>query len=574
MNLCFYRVAAAGLSLAVASQDVFACATCGCTLSADAAMGYASDPGWRLNLEYDYLHQDQLRDGTHAVSSVPDGTELERDTLNRYVTADLNYRPNADWNIDLKVPYVLRTHSTYGEVYADQPMPALSTSRSSSLGDIRLIGSYQGFLPAHNFGVQFGVKLPTGRYGTDVNFNGGPKQGTPLDASLQPGTGSTDLIVGAFYFRPISENIDLVLNGQFQSAVKEKLDQPGNDYRPGNSATLSAGLRYEANPAWAPQLQLRHPGGMGVVAQTEAQRFRIPWPIIISRLIHALFDRGLELTVDDDIEILADRPVVIRPQNQVGAAGAGLQARIQGRPRIRPAVEIDGRAIAAGGQLHAQLHSEVAGLEKSLIADDEFDIAQAGTARSAEGGQRLAGIEITVRRMCAHHVWDLEINIPIGIGAVIQIDGEIPIQGVVLQLFAIRHTGGGMSAVAQFILMEVVVFEVQTPARIGRVAHGGVGAQGAAAGGATPGTVRRGRHQQPRDGRAVEGVSHRKIPCVRRGERALTCFESTYPPPVRDASAGGSNQYQALGRSSGRVGAVEMRGRTAKFRHGDGLRRD
>jgi len=256
MNLCFYRVAAAGLSLAVASQDVFACATCGCTLSADAAMGYASDPGWRLNLEYDYLHQDQLRDGTHAVSSVPDGTELERDTLNRYVTADLNYRPNADWNIDLKVPYVLRTHSTYGEVYADQPMPALSTSRSSSLGDIKLIGSYQGFLPAHNFGVQFGVKLPTGRYGTDVNFNGGPKEGTPLDASLQPGTGSTDLIVGAFYFRPISENIDLVLNGQFQSAVKEKLDQPGNDYRPGNSATLSAGLRYEANPAWAPQLQL------------------------------------------------------------------------------------------------------------------------------------------------------------------------------------------------------------------------------------------------------------------------------------------------------------------------------
>lgn len=83
MNLCFYRVAAAGLSLAVASQDVFACATCGCTLSADAAMGYASDPGWRLNLEYDYLHQDQLRDGTHAVSSVPDGTELERDTLDR-----------------------------------------------------------------------------------------------------------------------------------------------------------------------------------------------------------------------------------------------------------------------------------------------------------------------------------------------------------------------------------------------------------------------------------------------------------------------------------------------------------
>src|SRR3984957_9213422 len=115
MNLCFYRVAAAGLPLIVAAQGAWACATCGCTLSADAAMGYASDPGWRLNFEYDYIHQDELRDGTRSASGVPDGEELEHDTLNRYFTVDLNYRPNADWNIDLKIPYVVRTHSTYGD---------------------------------------------------------------------------------------------------------------------------------------------------------------------------------------------------------------------------------------------------------------------------------------------------------------------------------------------------------------------------------------------------------------------------------------------------------------------------
>ena len=256
MKCLLYRMAAAGLSLIAAAPAAWACATCGCTLSADAAMGYMSDPGWRMNLEYDYLHQDELRDGTHPVSGVPDGAELERDTLNRYITADLNYRPNADWNIDLKVPYVVRTHSTYGDFYAGQPLPAVSDSRSSSLGDIKLIGSYQGFLPARNLGLQLGVKLPTGRYGTDVDFDGGPKAGTALDASLQPGTGSTDLIVGAFYYRPITENFDFVINGQFQDAVKERLDQPGNDYRPGNSVTLSAGVRYEAHPSWSPQLQL------------------------------------------------------------------------------------------------------------------------------------------------------------------------------------------------------------------------------------------------------------------------------------------------------------------------------
>jgi hypothetical protein len=251
-----HRVAVAGVLLSAAGQSAWGCATCGCTLSADAAMGYSAEPGWRLNFEYDYLHQDQLRDGTHAVSGVPDGNELEHDTLNRYFTVDLNYNPNADWNIDLKVPYVVRTHSTYGDFDGSQPLPSLSYSRSSSLGDIKIIGSYQGFLAAHNLGVQLGVKLPTGRYGTAIDFNSGPNAGTPLDASLQPGTGSTDVLLGAYYYRAISENFEIIVNGQFQSAVSQKMDRPGNDYRPGNSQTFSVGLRYEAHPTWAPQLQL------------------------------------------------------------------------------------------------------------------------------------------------------------------------------------------------------------------------------------------------------------------------------------------------------------------------------
>ena len=249
-----------GLSIAlfgaVAPNLVLACATCGCTLSSDAAMGYSATQGWRLNVEYDYIHQDELRSGTRSISGVPDGNELERETLNRYITTGLSYSPNVDWNINLLVPYVVRSHSTYGEFNSTQPLPDLSTSHSSSLGDVRLIGSYQGLLPTHNLGVQLGIKLPTGHYGTAVNFDGGPNAGTPLDASLQPGTGSTDVIVGAYYYQAISQNFDVFANGQFQSAVKHHMDQPGDDYRPGNSTTVSFGLRYEENPRWVPQLQV------------------------------------------------------------------------------------------------------------------------------------------------------------------------------------------------------------------------------------------------------------------------------------------------------------------------------
>jgi len=279
--------------LFVAPHEAQACATCGCTLSADAAMGYSANPGWRLSIEYDYIHQDQLRSGTHSVSGVPDGNELERETLNRYITTSLSYSPSSDWNVSVFAPYVVRTHSTYGTFDSTQPLPDLSSSRSSSIGDMRLIGSYQGILPTHNLGVQVGIKLPTGKYGTAVDFDAGPNAGTPLDASLQPGTGSTDVILGAYFYQAISQNWDFFANGQFQSAVKHHMDQPGDDYRPGNSTSLSFGFRYEAHPRWVPQVQvnlLHKSRDQGALADVESTAGNVAYvsPGLTARVVDQL----------------------------------------------------------------------------------------------------------------------------------------------------------------------------------------------------------------------------------------------------------------------------------------------
>ncbi len=57
--------ALAGLLLAGTFPSLArACATCGCTLSTDAATGYSTMAGWRLNLEDTYLDQNQLRHGS------------------------------------------------------------------------------------------------------------------------------------------------------------------------------------------------------------------------------------------------------------------------------------------------------------------------------------------------------------------------------------------------------------------------------------------------------------------------------------------------------------------------------
>jgi len=266
--------------IVAAPQPAYACATCGCSLSTDAAMGYSAVPGWRASLQFDYIDQDQLRSGTSSISpaqvaAINDAggdQEVEKRTINRYFTAGLSYRPNADWNFNLLVPYIDRSHTTYGSAMNPLTPDLISGATVASLGDMRFIASYQGLLPTHNFGIQLGLVLPTGNYGgpnasgtgiagrNPVAFSSGPNSQSPspdnlLDTSLQAGVGATDLIVGAYYYQAVSQNFDAFVSGQFQAALWHKLDQAGEDFRPGNLTTVSFGVRYEENPTIVPQLQ-------------------------------------------------------------------------------------------------------------------------------------------------------------------------------------------------------------------------------------------------------------------------------------------------------------------------------
>ena len=259
----------------------FACATCGCSLSSDAAMGYSSDTGWHLSLQYDFINQNQLRIGTRSVSATQvaalndagGAQEVEHETINRYATLGVGYSPSAEWNLRLLLPYIDRSHSTYGATTNPVTSDQLSGSTIKGLGDIRFIASYQGFLEDKSLGVQLGVKAPTGRYGGPsadgtgivghhpTAFSSGPISQNPspgnlVDTSLQPGTGSTDIIAGAYYHRFVTDSFNVFVNGQFQAAIAHRLDQPGQDFRPGNTTTVSFGARYEANPDIVPQLQV------------------------------------------------------------------------------------------------------------------------------------------------------------------------------------------------------------------------------------------------------------------------------------------------------------------------------
>lgn len=71
-------------------------------------------------------------------------------------------------------------------------------------------------------------------------------------------------------------------------------------------------------------LELRDDPRALLVAQADADRRQVAGTVVLAEIVKIL-DRGrLELAVDERVEILADRLVLVRADDHVRAAGAGL----------------------------------------------------------------------------------------------------------------------------------------------------------------------------------------------------------------------------------------------------------
>jgi len=240
----------AALAAAAATSPALACSSCGCTLSSDwSSQGIApSGEGFRFDFRFDYFNQDQLRSGTKKVDraslEVPNEQEIQQTTINRNYALGFDYSPNPDWGVNLQVPYYNRYHATIAEGDTE-----ISTSHTESLGDVRLVGRYLGFAEDKSVGVQLGFKLATGSFNN--NFIAGPQEGEPLDRGLQPGTGTTDLLVGAFNFGALSRNWDYFAQGMLQQPLNSR-----DGFRPGTGFNANAGFRYMGIEHAIPSIQI------------------------------------------------------------------------------------------------------------------------------------------------------------------------------------------------------------------------------------------------------------------------------------------------------------------------------
>jgi hypothetical protein len=228
--------------------------------------------GWSAGLSYDLINQNQSRVGTQDISLSaadqilngglnqtlnPAGNEVERQTLTRTTTLNLDYN-SPEWGVSVQVPFLERYHTTYQAGYgignpAATGAGTMNTSQLNTLGDARIFFRYALSVEG-GYGVMAGVKLPTG------STNGNFVSGTGLDASLQNGTGSTDVIFGG-YATGLLGPLGWFSQGLWQHAVASQINPnafPGpGTYRPGDAYSVNLGVRYPGlSDSFVPLLQV------------------------------------------------------------------------------------------------------------------------------------------------------------------------------------------------------------------------------------------------------------------------------------------------------------------------------
>lgn len=242
-----FRIMAAAALLAGAAQAHAGCGSAFCSLNTNwSTQGAWTEPGARLDLRYEFIDQDQPRTGTDnvGVGQIPQHHDEVR-SINRNVVAGLDYTFDANWGAGVQVPAVGRSH---GHIHNHMGTPTPEAWSFTELGDVRVVGRYR-FTPAEpqagTFGLQFGVKLPTGKI--DV----ANADGDVAERSLQPGSGTTDAILGAFYSGPLGNRATWFADVNWQAPLGER-----DAYKPGTRAGFDIGASYPLGGQVALLLQL------------------------------------------------------------------------------------------------------------------------------------------------------------------------------------------------------------------------------------------------------------------------------------------------------------------------------
>ncbi|HKA40071.1 MAG TPA: hypothetical protein VKD25_09890 [Burkholderiales bacterium] len=247
-SICWLLGAAA--LAGAASETRASCGAAFCMVNTSwNVQGAWTEPGARFDLRFEYIDQDQPRAGSDkvAVGQIPQHHDEVR-TINRNWLATFDYTFNPQWGVSATLPVVDRSHE---HIHNHMGQQLLETWNFTKLGDVRVVGRRQWQSESREaqrldfFGVNFGLKLPTGD--TDVRND----DGDLAERSLQPGTGTTDLILGAYYTRMLGSGSSWFADLQAQQALNSF-----ENYKPGLRVGFDVGYRWATTERLTLMLQL------------------------------------------------------------------------------------------------------------------------------------------------------------------------------------------------------------------------------------------------------------------------------------------------------------------------------
>ncbi len=244
-----YTLLAAALAALVPAAATASCGASFCAVNTNwTAESALAESANAFDLRYEYMNQDQPMFGSRKVyAGEVRSHHDEVSTQNRNLVASYSHNFGNRFGVTVSAAAMERDHLHIHNHHGAKITDSWNFMR---LSDLRVIGRYQLLsvenpLKPASAGITFGVKLPTGQYEV------ANARGEVGERSMQPGTGTTDLIAGGYYHQRLTESgLSWFAQAQYQHALKERAN-----YRPGAQLGLDLGVRKSLI------------GGLGVLGQ-------------------------------------------------------------------------------------------------------------------------------------------------------------------------------------------------------------------------------------------------------------------------------------------------------------------